>query len=457
MFFGIFLIVFAARLAMVLIFAPEMPYYDEWDGVIEGMARPLSSGNFSFGFFFQPHNEHLLFWTKLFSYIALRAGDLQFDNVPVCEINQLLYAFIVAGLITLAAKNLGAFRWWFVVATVLIAALPFGGETIGMGWGDPYYFLVGFSAATIILASGLRGSIAACVALALASFAAGISMASGVLVGAAALLAVTMRLRSGDLSIAAAARMASAIFIAMLLTVLFAISANRATLGWGVVQSAELALLIALWFPTWLLSIRIWHRTANNVDIAFVCVAVWGLMQIGAILLGRPTFRLWYPVPRYVEIFGAGLFANLGCLCRLAMVDKHRKIWTMLSRAAAIVVVVTAIVSLPIAWQWTRQRAADEHEQEQRVTRYIHDGDRSAIDGAPIEKLPYPLRERLQMWIDAPDVRLILGDRIGTRPTPSPFVEKVRGFNAMLIDGTGWLLPLTLGSGMLLLVRSRGE
>ncbi len=191
---GLFLLIASVRMMLVALFAPETPYYDEWDGVIELMARPLLAGRFDASTLLQLHNEHLLLWTRLLSYAQLRLADLQFDNVSVCLASQCLYAAMAAWLIAAATRHLGAYAPAFALAAGLVAVLPYGWENIAMGWGNPYYFLVGFSAGTVVLAARLRTA-AGSVPLALCALAAGVSMGSGAAAGVVALLAIALRHR----------------------------------------------------------------------------------------------------------------------------------------------------------------------------------------------------------------------------------------------------------------------
>lgn len=472
---GVFLVVFSIRLALVLMVAPEIPFYDEWDAVIDGMARPMLAGKFSFQYFLVLHNEHPLLWTRAVSYLLLRASDLQFDNVPVCEVSQFIYAGVAATLIALAAKNLTAMdggnagnarsnfrltavdndRWWFVAGAAIAAALPYGWENIGVGFGSCYYFLIGFSAGTIILASVVRYSVLTAILLGIVAAASGASMATGLFAAVAAMLALVLRIRIGALTLRAATIPAAVLLVALASATFLIAGAGRVTLEWRFIQSAELAILAVLSLPTWILLLRVFRGRGTNADIAFVCISVWGCMQIGAILLGRPAFRLWYPISRYFDILALTAFANIGCLFRIAIADPTQRRRAWLSRAAVIAAAISMLALSPFAWHWMQVRADNQRGQTDMLVRYIHDGDARAIEEAPAVELPYPDRARLRSLVDAPDVRLILGDAVGTRPAPSPFVENVRNVNAVLARNGSWLLPLALAIGSLILARAR--
>ena len=463
---GLFVLLFPVRLALALMVAPEIPFYDEWDAVIDGMARPLLAGNFSLHYLLAPHNEHVLFWTKGLSYLLLRAGDGQFDNVPVCEVSQLFYSGIVATLIALAASNLtatdnssgGNFRpvqWWFVASAAIAAMLPYAWENIGMGWGNSYYFLLGFSAATIILASVVRGSPGAFVLLAIVAVAAGVSMASGFFAGIAGLIALALRVRIGTLPARSAALAAVALLLAMAAGIALVILPGRVPIEWGMLQSVELLVLLLLLSPAWIVLLRLWRGQGSNADVAFACVAVWGFMQVCAILLGRPVFRLWYPISRYVDVLALTAFAVIGCLCRLAIAEPAPRLWTLLSRIVMGATIALSLAFAPFAWHAMNLRAEHQRAQTVRLVRYVHAGDIGAIENAPAEELPYPQRDRLRHLLDAPDVRRILGDEAGTRAAPRVFVEKVRAVNAALARNAIWILPLATILGLLILTAPR--
>ena len=465
---GLFVLLFPVRLALALMVAPEIPYYDEWDAVIDGMARPLLSGNFSLHFLLEPHNEHLLLWTKGLNYLLLRAGDLQFDNVPVCQISQLVYAGIAATLIALAARNLegkaasagsdfrfGHTQGWFVASASIAAMLPYGWENIGMGWGSSYYFLIGFSAAAIILASVMRASAGMLALAGIATVAASVSMGSGFFAGIAGLLALGLRVRIGTLPAPDAVRTALVLLFATVACAALVVRPGRVPIEWGMLQSFELLVLLLLLSPVWILSLRVWRGQGSNADVAFACVAVWGFMQLCAILLGRPAFRLWYPISRYVDVLALTAFAGIGCLCRLAIAEPAPQVWTALSRVVLAATIVLSLAFAPFAWNAMNLRAQHQRVQTVHLAEYIHSSDTGAIENAPEDALPYPQRDRLRHLLDAPDVRRILGDEAGTRAAPSVFVEGVRVVNASVAKNAIWILPLATMLGLLILTAPR--
>ncbi|MBS0556272.1 MAG: hypothetical protein JSR27_02530 [Proteobacteria bacterium] len=445
-FAGIFIVLVAVRLALVIAFAPEMPYYDEWDGVIAMMAQPMLAHSLTPAFWLSLDNEHVMLWSKALSWLQLRISDVQYDNVPVCEVSQILYAAMAAALIAGSAMALGRYRRAYVACALLVVALPYSWENIIASWANPYYFLIAFSMAAIVLAARVRGGLGvSCVAACVV--AACVSMGSGPFAALAVMLAFALRHRLGDLSAARALAYGAGVFLVTAATLAWLPHPARPALHLGRLQLVEIAIAGALCMPAaWLLA-RIARGRGERIDVVFVCVAAWGALQLAAIVLARPEFRLWYPISRYVDVLACLVFANLACLCRLALA----RTWPLFAKAVLVLGIVVVVAASPIAWHWMTWRAGNENEAALRIARYVQTGDRSAFAHAPQEILPYPDRARLTAWLDAPDVRAILGDRLGTRPAPAAFVAASRRIDATLARNATWLLPLALGSGLLML------
>jgi hypothetical protein len=280
-------------------------------------------------------------------------------------------------------------------------------------------------------------------------------MASGFFAGIAGLIALALRVRIGTLPARSAALAAVALLLATAAGIALVILPGRVPIEWGMLQSVELLVLLLLLSPAWIVLLRLWRGQGSNADIAFVCLAVWGLMQVCAILLGRPVFRLWYPISRYVDVLALTGFAAIGCLCRLAIAEPAPRVWSVLSRSVMAATIGLSLAFAPFAWHALNQRADNQRAQTALLIRYIHAGDAGAIEHAPADALPYPQRDRLRHLLDAPDVRRILGDEVGTRAAPSVFVENVRAVNATLARHAIWILPLATLLGLLILVTPR--
>ncbi|HSE11610.1 MAG TPA: hypothetical protein VLB69_03155 [Rudaea sp.] len=409
----LFVLIAIVRVGMVLAFAPAFPFFDEWEGVVVGMAKPLRHGGFDPAYLVASHNGHPLLWTKLISLFFLWADDLQFDNVPVCLFNQLVYALGSATLAWSAATRLGPERGWFLFVAMLVIVLPFDWENITMGWGNSYALLSFFSVGLIVACACAQATSTGMLGIGTLGGAAALAMGSGLvapLIGAGVLL---WRMRLGELPAVRAAGM-SAILIAWASVGFAAGLATQVTgqdAAWGVTQLAELALLLLCWLPTWVHLRRYLGGERSRLDLVILCVAVWAFVQIAAMILERPRyFRLWLPISRYMDIIPVGMFAVLASLCRLAVSRPGLPFGlprVTARRVLGLAAIGVALVS-PLAIYW-QLRWAELHRDQARVMRaYLKTRDARVLADAPDSSLAYPSRERLKTLLDDPDTQSII-------------------------------------------------
>jgi hypothetical protein len=414
---ALFVLIAVVRVGMVLAFAPAFPFFDEWEGVVTGMAKPLRHGQFDPAYLLASYNGHPLLWTKLISLFFLWADDLRFDNVPVCLFNQLVYALGSATLAWSVAARLGRERGWFLLAAMLVIVLPFDWENITMGWGNPYAILSFFSAGLVVACACAEATTLGMLGIGILGGAAAFSLGSGLvapLIGAAIVL---WRARLGELSAARAAGIAT-ILIACA-SAAFAVGRTTHVTGqdasWGLIQLAQLALLLLCWLPTWAHLRRYFGGERSGLDLAILCVALWAFVQIVAMILERPRyFRLWLPISRYMDIIPVGMFAVLASLCRLAHSPRGLPFAmpaAFARRTLAIVAVGIALAS-PLAINWQLRWAGFHREQAHVIREYLKSRDPRILANAPDSSLAYPSREVLKKLLDDPDTDAIIADAL---------------------------------------------
>jgi hypothetical protein len=411
---AVFVLLAVVRVGMVLALAPAFAFVEEWYAVVMDMGKPLRHGQFEPFYLLASHNGHPLLWTKLVSLLFLRAGDLQFDNVPVCVFNQIVYALGSAILAWSAATRLGPERGWFLFVAMLVIALPFDWENITMGWGNPYAMLSFFSVGLIVACACARASLAGMLAVAVLGGAATFSMGPGLVapvIGAGMLL---WRMRLGELSTLCAAGM-SVILIGWA-AIGFAVGRTTQVTGqdaaWSLIQAAQIALLLLCWLPTWVHLRRYAGGERSRFDLVILCVAIWAFVQIAAMVLERPRyFRLWLPISRYMDIIPVGIFAVLASVCRLAASRAGLPFGLPPVTARRVLVVAAICVTLasPLAFYWQLRWAGLHHQQAQVLRTYLETRDPRILADAPDSSLAYPSRERLKKMLDDPDTQSIIG------------------------------------------------
>jgi hypothetical protein len=427
---ALFVAISTVRLSLAQYMATSLPFYDEWPGVIDLIARPMLAHALHPGaMLLTTHNEHVLAPTRLLEWGLLRANDLQFDNTLVCALSQLLRAALAAALIVLALPAFARRPRLFVTAAAAFAAIPYDWENLGMGFANSYFLLAGFSVFTIASAARVRRIVPGAVALVAFALLADVSMGSGFFAAAIGMFVVVVRWQRGDLrtiaAFAFAAALVACVAIGMALT-------WRAMGGVSItaLPALQIALVVLVWIPTAVLGYYcLRSHTVDGCELALLGVSLWGLAEILAIIVMRPEFRLWFPISRYMEILGIAAFANIGCLMRAAYSTPALRWparWTLPAFACAIA------LGTPFAAYWFDWRANNLAAQAQRVAHYVKRGDATAWTAAPVTELPFPSPDYLRAELDAADVRYILGDVYGTRPQPAPLTAFWRRFGADL-------------------------
>jgi hypothetical protein len=411
---ALFVLIAVVRVGMVLAFAPAFPFIDEWGAVVVGMAKPLRHGQFDPAYLLASYNGHPLLWTKLISLFFLWADDLQFDNVPVCVFNQIVYALGSAVLAWSVATRLGPERGWFLFVALLVIVLPFDWENITMGWGNPYAILSFFSVGLIVACACAEATMAGTLGVGILGGAAALSLGSGLvapLIGAGMLL---WRARLGELPAARAAGI-SALLVACA-SIGFAVGRTTQVTGqdaaWSVIQLAQLLLLLLCWLPAWVHLRRYLRGERSRLDLVILCVAVWAFVQIAAMILERPRyFRLWLPISRYMDIIPVGMFAVLASLCRLAASRRGLPFGLPPATARRVLVLAAIGVTLvsPLAIYWQLHWAELHRDQAQVLRAYLKTRDPRILADAPDSSLAYPSRERLKTLLDDPDTQSIIG------------------------------------------------
>lgn len=405
----LFLAIAAVRLSMVLLLAPAIPFYDEWDGVVAAMAKPLRAGVFDPAYLFASQNGHPLLWTKLTSLLFLLAQGQHFDNVPVCLFSQLVYAFAAALLIHGASTRLGEDGRWFAVVAALVLIVPFDWENVTMGWGNLYLFASLFGVGLLVACAYSDGRLRGLLGIAALGGAATLSLGSGLVAPAIGAAILIWRATQREIEMRRAVAVACVLIAWALLG--FAIGRTTHVDGQdaplGPVHAAELALLTLLWLPAWIHAARYLRGERSAFALVVIAVAGWAFVQIVAMILLRPLhFRLWLPISRYMDIIAVGALA---VLASISLVARGRRglpfgLPAASARAALIAAALATVLASPLAFGWQWRWAAYHRDQEKLIRAYLASHDGSLLRDATPTSLPYPDAARLQQMLDDPDI-----------------------------------------------------
>lgn len=423
---AIAVLVLLARLLYVQRFSTPMPYWDQWDGEWATALKPWLDGSLHWQTLLAPHNEHRILPTRLLALMSYAVTG-QWNNVYEARIGALLFCLIPGLLVWHALRDAGARAgcWLLLPLALLLSVLPFTWENFLVGFQTQFYVLVLSSIASIALVARYHQRIPALLAaIALSAFATTI-MASGMLTavataGACLLACLCLPGRRGPALYAAGILMVVAVAAYAWIPVIEANGGLRAqgvgeflyaasrTLAWPM-RSGGFALII--WLPATVMILRmVIRRQASPTDLVMAGLCIWSALQALAIAYGR-GHGLRSPMPRYMDLFVPGLFANAWFAIQLwGLLPVASRLRTA-SRTVA--VLFALLVAYPLLGrigkdvETMREFKSATLVQQENVQRYLATGEPSMLQVGEFE-LPYPDPVRLKVYLDDPALRRVL-------------------------------------------------
>ena len=458
---SLFLIVVGARAVVINYAGNVTPYADEWDGAAANLLKPYLQGSLTIRDLFRPHNEHVIFFTRLLILGVFNVSGY-WDVVLEMIVNAIVDAATVVAISYALSRSLRD-TWALpaIILSVLVNALPLSFDNLLFGFNTHFYLLLAFSFASLWFMAGSRAwspRWAAGVLFALGSF---LCMASGALTFAAAiglhLVQLACGRRSGRREWLGIAALAAT--MAVLMSFIPHVPSSDIYGAHSLKQFLSAALELASWpappnlgtfmaAPSVLFCLRTFADRPALSDARWFNVAAFGwiLTQFAALAAGRALV----PVEvRYMDSLLIGLAVNMTSFFWIAESYAgrgNRGIWWSAALAAWLFVVAASLVRpahpLPGSVEWRRQTA---EVQERNVRSYLATGDASYLAGAPLSDIPYFEASRLRELLGAPEIRAALPPQLLSREAPSNGVEAFK--RTFLGHGYVWL-----GVGFFLLI-----
>jgi hypothetical protein len=148
---SLFLIGLSAKLWLMLHHGSSMLLDDQWQGEADNLYAPYFNGTLSLAGLFQAHNEHRIFFTRIYN-LALLLLNRQWDNQLQGVGNAIIHSATLAGFGWLMAGLMGRRTWFFLwLPLAMIMVLPFAWENTLSGFQSQFYFLLITSLLTIWL------------------------------------------------------------------------------------------------------------------------------------------------------------------------------------------------------------------------------------------------------------------------------------------------------------------
>ncbi len=141
---SLFLAGLGAKLWLIHRFGSSLPIWDGWEEAPYAY-MPFFHGRLSWHDLFAPHNEHRIFFTRIYGLVLLLLNG-QWDAQLQMAGSAILDALVIVSLGKLLARKIGTDCWpwlWLPLAAVLV--LPFAWENTLSGFQSQFYFLLLFS------------------------------------------------------------------------------------------------------------------------------------------------------------------------------------------------------------------------------------------------------------------------------------------------------------------------
>lgn len=418
---GFVLLIFGGKLALLSFAGSSLPSWDQWDGQSEHILRPWQEGRLGWQNFFQPHNEHRIVVTKIFT-LVLCAANGQWDAFVETVANAALHtAFALLLLLTARRWVRGAWLGAFGALLVLLFTLPFAWENTLFGIQSVFYFMLLFSFGHLWLTLGEpRSRLAwnlgqACGLIALFTVSSGFFSSLAVLAVLGWKLLRRHPLRRADWIAFAVAVVCVPAGLLMKVevpdhAVLKSHSASQFAealsqlLAWPLSSWAPWALILVL--PPFAFFLRRIFRSdaAREYDFPLLGLVVWWLLQCIAISLVRGGGGTALS-PRYLDLLCVGVGLAF-LLIVLEFRGHYRTAFAVLWGAS---VVIGLALQVRNGWQdGVLYRRETHHKQELHVRDYLRTGEAAHLLNKPWGDVPYPWGERLVPRLAPPAVQNLM-------------------------------------------------
>lgn len=327
---GAALIVFAARLREIHLFAGEVPYNDQWFIEAKDIISPWLNGALRPWTFFTPHFEHLPVWTRLICWLQVALTG-RWDPLLQMTVNAGFYTFFVWLAVGWLWRTVSPRPACFVtVVLILGGVLPYAWENIA--WG----FQSMFPLALICLFLHVRGS---CICppgsrdwwLAQAAGVAGLFTLASMWLAPLVVVLSCLWIRQTNRRSLAVPALGAAIGLGLLAIIHWQSDAGHSfaqakqaplafvhsavhLLGWPSGQPGAMAILQLPWLLH-ALRLRRQNRPAG-LDQMIFALGLWNCAQALGLAFARTGDNVDY-VSRYGDVFFIGIFAGALALTRM--------------------------------------------------------------------------------------------------------------------------------------------
>jgi len=412
---GMGLLCLGAKLDLIRRFGSALPNIDQWYAEARALLIPLQEGHLKLKYFFVPHNEHRIVFTRLLN-LGLALANRQWDPILEMVVNAGIDAVLAGALAALAwsvARGLAAAL--AIAAIGLLFMAPTAWENSLGGFQSQFYLMEGAALAHLWLVIGAEPLSRRW----WAGFAVGVlafgTMASGFFAAVASLLVTLLRMAEEPARRNRANGLAAALLLVLCLVGIKLLHRVPGADAYRAASVTEWAVFVAHaldWpFAGWVLQLPLvaligrglYARRFEPADLLLLALGLWSWIQIAAQAFSRGHVGL---LSRYTDLYAFGLVANL---LVLPSVLRSRPRLQLAALAAWMILFGWGMrLRSEGAGIQLDHYAGNQAVQIDHVRAYVLSGDRPALLAVPATELPYPSAERLAEVLDHPGIRPLL-------------------------------------------------
>ena len=415
---GVIAAVFGTKLLLIRGDGSPVPTNDQWGSEARVLYLPYADHNLKAKYFWVPHNEHRVVFTRLVNF-SLTVANRQWDPRLEMTVNALIHAGLAGALLAFAAGFARGARLALPAAVVLaVFMVPYAWENTLGGFQSQFYFLCWAALGHIWLClTAMPLDRRWWAGYAVGALGLG-TMASGFLAPAAVLAALVLDVARRRRMTQAEGRAAGLLVVLCLAGVLLVhqvpgASVYKAQSVGDWLRSSAVAFgrpiglylpgALCLQLPMAILAMGLVSgRRSGGRDLALLGLGVWCWAQMASLSYSRSEIL---GVPRYGDLYAISIVANTVALVRLL---DGRRAWAAVAPLWIVVVGVGLCGVFLRAAGYLADYRILEAAKARRVREYVATGNLSLIMSAPPAELPYNEPGTLALMLSHPTIRSLL-------------------------------------------------
>jgi hypothetical protein len=427
----LFVSVVVAHSIYVSLFASNYPFWDQWDQ-LRAELIPWWGGHSHFSLLFTPHNEHRIFFTRVWSMLLLWTNHGHWSNLVEAYANTLVWSGVLSVFFLFAAWDIKTFSMRIVLAACIICmgCLPFDWENTLVGFQSQFYFMVGAAILLTACAAYVSDTLLRQVLLLVLGVVSLFTMASGLLAPLAGVAVLGIRGLSARRWSAGTLLTAVGLFATALfgLIILPHVEGDISMQANGIVEHARGMLVVLMWplerhhFATLAFIPLLWSpvlfglarisfgRKRTGSELFLIGIAGWVLLQGFAIVHARGHDLTAIP-SRYTDIVAMGVLANFTLAVLWASArDESRGLRNMSAAWLLLMLPLMTMVMIhrtPGDVSGMAGRGTYSEIEALNVSGFMATGDEDYLQHPGLE-IPYPSATALKHYLLAPAMRSMI-------------------------------------------------